>query len=675
MRVCPVCFSLFGPDQAVCPKDGTATESHIQVLIGKQLGPYVVRAFIGEGGMGVVYAGEHPTLGKRVALKVLRPELSLREDIVERFIQEARAISTIGHSNIVNIYDFGRTPFGSFYLVMEYLDGRTIRAILTTGGPQPIERVRMVLMGIGAALTAAHAKGFIHRDIKPENIMVVNRAGQEIVKLLDFGIVKLLTRDPAHQSFTGSGMGTPQYMSPEQLVDAPIDHRADIFSLGAVTYEMLTGQVPFPGKTPAEVRQIQLTRTPSPPSVFRTESHLSRSLDKAILWALNLDPTSRCKSIEEFLSAFQTGYENTLAEQYSIAHQANKLSLRSRFRRSLFIISGILIMVGFATVFYFHKVNAFKNISEKSSRYQAQGHDSNRPASDISHHSATTTNVDDKVREKILSALQSKDPQQRSLVIEFITQIGRPVLLQELRNALNDVDPKVVQKAALALGELKDYRATPALRKLLSQSVGFRALDIAMALAQLGDNTGLFRLKHELASARTEIHKMYALHALGKLRDPSAIAWKTLLKSNRMIDPQLKTKVLGYLTSLGDKEARRDLEVKMQEGNWTSRIEAAQAMSATDMDMAHKVLITALNAADEVEKLKAAIQLAQLKDDSGLKILEESLSSENSLMGQKCALALGRIPLPKVEKALQTALMNSSSFPVALAAAVALLKP
>ena len=136
MRVCPTCFSLFGPDQMVCPKDSTATESHIDVLIGKNLGAYVVRSLIGEGGMGVVYAGEHPTLGKRVALKVLRPELSLRDDIVERFVQEARAVNTIGHSNIVNIYDFGRTPFGSFYIVMEYLDGVTLRSLIERAGPR-----------------------------------------------------------------------------------------------------------------------------------------------------------------------------------------------------------------------------------------------------------------------------------------------------------------------------------------------------------------------------------------------------------------------------------------------------------------------------------------------------------------------------------------------------------
>lgn len=344
MRVCPECFSLFA-DQETCPQDGIETVDWTEVLVGLNLGPYVVRSMISEGGMGVVYAGEHPTLGRRIALKVLRPELSLRDDIVERFTQEARAVNTIGHANIVNIYDFGKTPFGTFYIVMEYIEGKTLRTLLDTGGPQPLERVRFVLESISLALAAAHNKGFLHRDVKPENIMVGQRSSTEFAKLLDFGIAKLIS---AGNTTAASGaMGTPQYMSPEQLEDKSLDHRSDIFAFGCVIYELLTGQVPFSGSSQGAVRQAQLTRNPPPPSLCRRDIHLSSAIDNAVLQTLELNPDQRPQKIEVFLQHFLKGYELTLLEQQT-GHQIKKRrNLKVPIFATLFAITlGIIIAWG-----------------------------------------------------------------------------------------------------------------------------------------------------------------------------------------------------------------------------------------------------------------------------------------------------------------------------------------
>ena len=208
-------------------------------------GRYRIIELIGEGGMGKVYLAEHVEIGKRVALKVLHPSYSRMPDLVERFRREARAASKIGHPNIVDVTDFGATADGSVYFVMEYLEGVELGSVIEREGALDVARALRITGQICRALSAAHREGIIHRDLKPENIFLITRDGEaDVVKVLDFGIAKTTEAEAARErrlTSPGMAMGTPEYMAPEQAAGRPADARTDIYSLGAIMYEMVTG--------------------------------------------------------------------------------------------------------------------------------------------------------------------------------------------------------------------------------------------------------------------------------------------------------------------------------------------------------------------------------------------------------------------------------------------------
>jgi serine/threonine protein kinase len=216
---------------------------------GMELGGYIIDGLLGQGGMGIVYAATHPLIGKRAAAKVLKPELSKEPAAVERFIREARAVNQIGHPNIVDIYDFGQLPDGRSYYLMDLLDGEPLRTRLKRG-PLHVSEAAVVIDETASALAAAHDKGIIHRDLKPDNVFMVDVPGRwPEVKLLDWGLAKLLRGGSKFQTVTGSVMGTPVYMSPEQARGEQVDHRTDIYALGVMAYELVAGSVPFKGKS------------------------------------------------------------------------------------------------------------------------------------------------------------------------------------------------------------------------------------------------------------------------------------------------------------------------------------------------------------------------------------------------------------------------------------------
>jgi eukaryotic-like serine/threonine-protein kinase len=277
-------------------------------LIGRSIGNYEIKAKIGEGGMGTVYVGEHPLIGKRVAIKVLLDELAAKPEVVTRFFHEAKAVNDIGHQNIVDIVDFGKTTGERgeelVYFVMEFLDGDSLQARIH-GQPMPFVDTLHILSQCTSALAASHAKGIVHRDLKPDNIFLVSRGGdRSFAKLLDFGIAKL-TGDGVSQSNktrTGLVIGTPTYMSPEQCEGKGlIDHRSDVYSLGIVMYEMLTGVVPFPGEGFGEILVAHLMTQPAPPS--SVNSGVTPELEAIVLHAIEKDRNRRFQDMGEFLAA------------------------------------------------------------------------------------------------------------------------------------------------------------------------------------------------------------------------------------------------------------------------------------------------------------------------------------------------------------------------------------
>jgi serine/threonine-protein kinase len=252
-----------GKDDQPTAVDMPAYDRSSADLIGEDVGGYVIDGELGRGGMGVVFSATHPMIGKRAAIKVLKPTLSNNPATVERFIQEARAVNQIGHPNIVDIFAFGTLPDGRSYLVMDLLEGESLRKRVKRG-PLTIAEATHVIDEVAAALAAAHDKGFIHRDLKPDNVFLVQHPSRTECKLLDFGLAKLLpnaTTARAYRTATGAQLGTPDYMSPEQLQGVGVDARTDIFALGVLAFEILVGDRPrrfsdgtleLQGKTVAE---------------------------------------------------------------------------------------------------------------------------------------------------------------------------------------------------------------------------------------------------------------------------------------------------------------------------------------------------------------------------------------------------------------------------------------
>ena len=273
---------------------------------GASIGPYRIVSKLGEGGMGAVWLGEHALLGRRAAIKVLLREFSANEEIVQRFFNEAKAVTAIADPGIVQVFDFGYHTDGSAYLVMEVLDGEAMDARLKRIGRfAPIDAVRLMAQ-IATSLGAAHAKGVIHRDLKPENIFIVGDpavTGGERTKILDFGIAKLAGDEPGKlKTRTGVVMGTPVYMSPEQCRGmSNIDARSDVYTLGCVLFTMLTGRPPFESEGTGDLIIMHVRDQPPAPSQFAPG--LTPELDAVVLQCLEKNPFQRFQTTQALVQA------------------------------------------------------------------------------------------------------------------------------------------------------------------------------------------------------------------------------------------------------------------------------------------------------------------------------------------------------------------------------------
>jgi serine/threonine-protein kinase len=266
---CTGCRHNFAETALYCPNCGRAKarEAPVDPLVGKLLGErFQIVEQIGQGGSGTIYRAEHVTLRRKVAIKVLHTELSRDDLAVERFRREATTVAEIDNEHIVEIHDFGRTPDGRLYLAMELLEGETMDHVLEREKTLSVEKVADILIQVGEALMEAHAIGYVHRDLRPRNLYLAVRRGKaNFVKLLDFGLAKLVESD-AQAASTSLGMtfGDPRYMSPEQARGDRIDRRADIYQLGCIAYEMLTGAPPFTGNRVFDILTKQVTDIPAP---------------------------------------------------------------------------------------------------------------------------------------------------------------------------------------------------------------------------------------------------------------------------------------------------------------------------------------------------------------------------------------------------------------------------
>ena len=325
---CAGCQHAYTETALFCPNCGRpkVREALADPLLGKLLGErFLVQQQLGQGGSGTIYRAEHVTLRRKVAIKVLHTELSRDDLAVERFRREATTVAEIDNEHIVEIHDFGRTPDGRLYLAMELLEGGTLDAVLVRDKQLSIERAADVLIQVGEALMEAHAIGYVHRDLRPRNIYLSVRRGKaNFVKLLDFGLSKLVeTEGQAASTSLGMTFGDPRYMSPEQARGDRIDRRADIYQLGCVAYEMLTGAPPFSGGRVFDLLTRQVTEAPQPLPTRRPGVPLW--MEAAVTKMLAKDPENRFATTTRMVEALRRGLETGEVMEDEVARRRESI--------------------------------------------------------------------------------------------------------------------------------------------------------------------------------------------------------------------------------------------------------------------------------------------------------------------------------------------------------------
>jgi len=307
-----------GPNQGTTGSQGTDPDA---LKPGTVAGAYVLQRELASGGGGTVYEAQHRLLGRKAAVKVLRRELATSPQMVTRFLREALAVNKIKHPNIVDIYEFGELPDGRPFYVMELLEGTDLRSMLTDRGRFSPAEVLEILEPVCSALQAAHEQGIVHRDLKASNILIMNQAGKRVVKLLDFGIAKLMHPDAGEAGLTvvGTRLGTSYTMAPEQIRGDAVDPRTDIYALGVVLYHLVTGQYPFRAETMTDIERQHLEAPPPRPS---KAAAVPPALDAVVLRSMEKHADRRFPSAKAFLEALREAVGSKPVDRDAVARAA-----------------------------------------------------------------------------------------------------------------------------------------------------------------------------------------------------------------------------------------------------------------------------------------------------------------------------------------------------------------
>ena len=681
---------------ALRPQPPRTADGDDDGFVGQELCGYVIRRKLAEGGMGVVYEGQHTKIGRVAAIKVLKLEFCRSEDVVERFYQEARAVNSIRHENIVDIYDFGRDPHGRVFFVMEYLEGEPLSARIRRGAvtwPEAFPILEQTLR----ALKAAHDKGFVHRDLKPDNIWLRYVDGRVQVKLLDFGIAKLVGAESPREKLTqtGSVIGTPHYMSPEQINGSKdIDQRTDLYALGVITYEMFAGVTPFVGDTLQAIMTGHLFHEPPRladiPANLGVPAQLAEIIDRMLV----KDATARYDNVSEVLDDLYDVHMNrwpTHAETLNRVRPTRGPTLidqpappapapvAKRGGRGALI--GLVALVGLAGAGFAIWKSQQPDAAPRAPEVARV--DPGKPTTPTT----TTPPPPPPVRppdeatvrkdaEAVLrAALHRAEPFVRVQGADAVAAIKDQPSIPDLSKLTEtDDDADVRGHSAGALAALGATSTAGLLARLETGAPAPLKVWYAAALARLGDRPAGKRLLGYARNADLAVAFPAAL-ALADLSQPGdaktiAALWAIAEQAAKLPD-SASIVLLTKLAGLRDAVARKQLYAMLEQPAEAVRLAAAEGLARLGDDAGRAYLhATATNPAAPNRLIAAAVQVA-LGDYGGVDVLTQGLASKDSELRIRAARALGDIGEKSALPAL-IALAGDADWTVRVAVARAL---
>ncbi len=621
---------------------GAGVGAGYEAFVGQEMCGYTIKRKLAEGGMGVVFEGIHDKIGRKGAIKLLKLEFCQSEEVVERFYQEARAVNSIRHENIVDIYDFGRDPEGRVFFVMEYLEGEPLSARIKRGALKWTEAF-LILEQTLRALKAAHDKGFVHRDLKPDNIWLKKVDSGVEVKLLDFGIAKLVGAESPKEKLTqtGSVIGTPHYMSPEQINGSKdIDRRTDIYAMGVITYEMFAGVTPFVGDTLQAIMTGHLFKEPPRLADIPEDLGVPAPIAEIIDRMLVKDANDRYDSAADVLADLRDVNKNrqpARAETLNRERPTKQLPPLAARRgadddasvpppanwKKPAAIGFALVVIAVASLVIWKSLKA--PAAEQPKTIAAT------PTTPTTTPTATPTPV----------------ATERPVDFESVRKDAQTTL----RASLKETEPVIRVQGSDALGKVKDEPSVPTLTDLTEKDpdpeVRGHTAD-ALGLIGAGATTTLLA---KLETAAPPQLKVWYASALARLGDKGAR--KRLLGYARDKNLEVSFKAgltLADISQPGDKEAMAALRaLAVHEAELNSFAPYAGALLLTKLAALHdaqarKILYSILEAKDEGSRLAAAEGLAKLGDDGGKKVLQDVFANEaspNRLVATVALIPLG----------------------------------
>jgi serine/threonine protein kinase/HEAT repeat protein len=650
-------------------------------LIGTTIGDYKITGLIGQGGMGVVYAAEHTTLHHKTACKVLRPEMANHPETVERFLQEARLISRIRHTNLIDIFDIGELPDKRLYYVMEFLSGRTLAQVVQ-GQRMPFAGIVSIMSQICSGLHAAHAAGLVHRDLKPDNLFLVERKDEPpLLKIVDFGVAKVMDLGNTEAKLTRTGhlVGTPQYMSPEQINGVAIDQRSDIYALGVILYEMCTGTPPFRGETLGQMLIAHLQQIM--PSIDRKllSPDVPIEIEPIIRKAIAKDPAERYATVTELsadLDRLAAG-QRTLAVDWYKQYQPREVTAiqtlhgtmltlqvppQSRSRRLMWLgatlVPGLLLCV--VGGYFFFKGQKPQVVERPRPKPQAPAPRKREEIDMLALRSYALTVLQE--------GLKEPDAQPRLLAVQGLAASRdtrhRPLFEQRL----TDDDPGVQAQAATALGQIGARAAIDPLLKLTTGAKDPRVtLAAAEALARLGEASGKKLLEKQAKSGgdpQAQLLAALTLEDLDSGHAPNKIVTKRLTKPKEPAEPLL---ILSRRAGHGDQGALEELAKELAaEGTPPARQLQIAAILAKQNSEAGKALLNKLATQPGPQQVLAAQLLCAVDDPAGLPLLRSAFADANRPPYERMlsAQGLGSCGSRKDAQALAKALRGGEKSPL-----------